>query len=167
MEIRRLSSSDASGYRTLRLRAFREHPEAFTSSFEEADRLPLAVSEMRLAVEHHKFWGAFDAGRLCGMVGLERETRLKNCHKATVVGMYVPPEHVGRGIGRALIEALVEDARKAGLELLVLTVTDGGGRAAKLYGHCGFRSFGVEPRAIKVDGRAYDKNHMYLELTPS
>lgn len=28
----------------------------------------------------------------------------------------------------------------------------------------GFRSFGVEPRAIKVDGRFFAKNHMALAL---
>ncbi len=33
------------------------------------------------------------------MVGLERETRAKNRHKAKVVGMYVAHERTGRGIG--------------------------------------------------------------------
>lgn len=169
MEIRRLTPGDASAYRSLRLRAFRDHPEAFTSSFEEANHLPLAASEMRLAAEHHKFWGAFEGGKLCGMIGLELETRLKSQHKATVVSMYVPPERTRHGIGLALLDALVQDARASGIELLVLTVTDGNGNvsAAKLYERAGFRSFGIEPRAIKVDGRAYAKNHMYLELTPS
>ncbi len=167
MELRRLNPTDASAYRTLRLRAFRDHPEAFTSSFEEANRLPLAASEMRLAAEHHKFWGAFDGGQLCGMIGLEREARLKSQHKGTVVSMYVPPERTRHGIGLALLDALVQDARESDIELLVLTVTDGNGSAAKLYERAGFRSFGIEPRAIKVDGRAYAKNHMYLELAPS
>lgn len=167
MEIRRLSPRDASAYRTLRLRAFRDHPEAFTSSFEEACQLPLAASEMRLGVEHHKFWGAFEDGRLCGMVGLERETRAKNRHKGNVVAMYVPPERTGRGIGLALLQAVIKEARACGLELLVLTVTDGNGSAARLYERAGFHSFGVEPRAIKVDGRFYAKKHMYLELSPS
>jgi ribosomal protein S18 acetylase RimI-like enzyme len=164
MQIRRLTPRDASGYRTLRLRAYREHPEAFTSSVEEVERLPLAASEMRLAVEHHRFWGAFQDNRMCGMVGLERETRMKNHHKGTVVGMYVPPELTGRGIGKALMSALVDDARKWKLELLVLTVTESSGTAAKLYERAGFRSFGIEPRAVKIDGKPYAKNHMYLEL---
>jgi hypothetical protein len=38
MNIRRLLSTDAADFRALRLRALREHPEAFTSSFEEASR---------------------------------------------------------------------------------------------------------------------------------
>ena len=32
--------------------------------------------------------------------------------------------------------------------------------ARTLYESEGFRSFGIEPRAIRVAGRYYDKNHM-------
>ena len=167
MDIRRLQSDDASDYRTLRLRALWEFPQAFTSSYEEDEKLPLVASEKRLASAHQKFWGAFEAGELWGMVGLEREHRAKNRHKAKVVSMYVAHERMGRGIGGALMQALIEDARASGLELLVLTVTEGDSAAVRLYERSGFRSFGIEPRAIKVDGHAYAKNHMCLELTPS
>jgi ribosomal protein S18 acetylase RimI-like enzyme len=164
-DIRRLTRADASAYRALRLRALREHPEAFTTAYEEAERQPLAFSEQRLGAADRRFWGAFDGGRLCGAVGLDLETRAKTRHKATLVAMYVAPEHAGRGFGRALVDALVEDARAGGLELVVLTVTEGNSSAMKLYERAGFRSFGVEPRAMKAAGRAYAKNHMYLELT--
>ena len=167
MEIRRLTPSDASGFRCLRLRALKEHPQAFTSSWEEEREAPLEAVRLRLARDEVLFWGAFEHGELYGMVGLQRETRAKNRHKATVVAMYVAPERAGRGVGRALLDALIAEARSAGLELLVLTVTEGNSSAAKLYERCGFRSFGVEPRAIKVDGRAWAKNHMYLELNAS
>ena len=111
-----------------------------------------------------KLWGAFVDGKLCAYVGLDRETRTKNRHKATLVGMYVEPGAGGRGVGRALVEALLAEARADGLELIVLTVTEGNDKAVALYERCGFRSFGVEPHAIKVDGRAYGKNHMYQLL---
>jgi ribosomal protein S18 acetylase RimI-like enzyme len=163
--IRRLQPTDALLYRELRLRALREHPAAFTTSAEEAGREPLSASESRLASPDAAFFGAFEDGRLCGMVGFERERRAKARHKATVVGMYVAPETGGRGIGRDLLGALVREASAAGLELLVLTVTEGDGPARRLYEGAGFRSFGIEPRAIQVDGRAYAKNHMALELT--
>ena len=165
MEIRRLTIADAPAYRALRLRSFRDHPEAFTTSYEELEQQSFADTEKRFASPHLKLWGAFDHGVLLGHVGLDRETRIKCRHKATLIGMYVAPEQSGRGIGRALVEALLADARESDLELVVLTVTEGNGRAAQLYEHCGFRSFGVEPRAIKVGGRAYGKNHMYLDLT--
>ena len=167
MEIRRLAVKDAPEYRALRLRAFRDHPEAFTTSHEELEQQPLSDTEKRFGAEHLAFWGAFDdSGALCGYVGLDREARVKCRHKATLIGMYVVPERAGHGIGRGLVDALLAHARELDLELVLLTVTEGNSRAAQLYERCGFRSFGIEPRAIKVAGRAYAKNHMYLELTP-
>ena len=100
------------------------------------------------------------------MVGQEREARSKTRHKGKVVGMYVAPEEAGRGIGRALLDRLVAEARLAGIELLVLTVTDGNKTATRLYERAGFHSFGVEPDAIRVDGRSFAKRHMYIELKP-
>jgi ribosomal protein S18 acetylase RimI-like enzyme len=164
MQIRRLTPADAPAYRSLRLRGFRDHPEAFTTSHEEAERQPLAAFEHRLGSSDERFWGAFEEGRLCGAVGLDLETRDKTRHKATLVAMYVAPEQSGRGIGRALVDALLRDARTSRLESVVLTVTEGNVNATKLYERAGFRSFGIEPRAIKVDGRYFAKNHMYLEL---
>ena len=166
MDIRRLDPTDAPAYRALRLRALWEFPQAFTSSHEEDEKVPLEASQKRLGSPHYKFWGAFEGGELVGMVGLAYATRAKNRHKARVVGMYVASEQMGRGFGVALMSALVEDARCGGLELLVLTVTQGEGSAKRLYERSGFKSFGIEPHAIKVDGRAYAKNHMYLERAP-
>ena len=165
MEIRRLAAPDAPAYRPLRLRALREHPEAFTSSYEENADLALADTERRLASTVTTMWGAFDGDTLFGAVGLDRETRLKNRHKASLVAMYVAPEHAGRGAGRALVDALLREARGEGLELLVLTVTEGNSGATRLYERAGFRSFGIEPRAIKVGPTYYAKNHMVLDLT--
>lgn len=162
--IRRLAPGDAAAHRALRLRALREHPEAFTSSYEEEALAPLAVTAARLAAARNSFWGAFEHDALCGMVGLERETRLKNQHKGIVVGMYVVPEAGGRGLGRQLLDALLRQARAEGLESLVLTVTEGNARAQRLYERAGFRSFGVEPRALKLGARAWAKVHMVLEF---
>jgi ribosomal protein S18 acetylase RimI-like enzyme len=166
MNVRRLTPADADEYRALRLRAFREHPEAFTSSYEEEVLKPVSSSEQRLAADSAgRFWGAFVDGTLAGMVGLDREPRIKNRHKAVVIGMYVAPEYARRGIGRALLDALLADAYASQLELLVLTVTHGNDGAQGLYLDVGFKSFGIEPGAIKVQNQNFDKNHMYLTLT--
>lgn len=167
VDVRHLTATDAPAFRALRLRALREHPEAFTSSHEEDEKLPLAATEQRLhSSEERRFWGAFGSAALCGIVGLEREQRAKNRHKATIVGMYVAPECAGRGIGSALVDAVLREARTSRLELLVLTVTQGNHAATRLYEQAGFRSFGVEPDAIRVGGRSFAKKHMYLELSP-
>lgn len=165
MSIRRLTPEDATGYRALRLRAFKDHPDAFTSSYEEEVIKPVTTSAKRLAADSSGiFWGAFEGGTLAGMVGLDHEPRIKNRHKAVVIGMYVAPEFAGRGIGRELLATLLDHARNGPLELLVLTVTRGNEGAEQLYLKTGFKSFGIEPHAIKVDNQYFDKNHMFLQL---
>jgi ribosomal protein S18 acetylase RimI-like enzyme len=167
LTVRRLTEADAASYWALRLRGLREHPEAFTSSFEEESAKPAAQAAQRLAADGpNRFWGAFAEDALVGTVGLDRDQRRKNHHKALVVGMYVAPETTGMGVGRALMQALIDDARNSGIELLVLTVTDGNHNAVRLYERLGFASFGVEPGAIKVGKDYFDKRHMYLQLRP-
>ncbi|MBC5782756.1 GNAT family N-acetyltransferase [Ramlibacter sp. USB13] len=163
MQIRRLAPADALSFRSLRLRALREHPDAFTSSWEEERELGVEAAAARLAGDT-AFWGAFQGAELYGFVGLEREHRAKNRHKATVVAMFVAPEVAGQGVGRALLSALLAHARSAGLGSLVLTVTEGNERALNLYRAVGFRSFGIEPDAIRIEGRSHGKNHMHLDL---
>ena len=152
-------------YRELRLRGLREHPEAFTSSFEEDAAKPLAATEARLAADGDTLmFGAFVDGMLAGGIGLSRERRLKNRHKADIVAMYVLPDHARRGIGRALLAHAIAHARDAGIEQLTLTVTQGNAAARELYAAAGFVSFGVEQRAIKVAGQYFAKEHMILFL---
>jgi ribosomal protein S18 acetylase RimI-like enzyme len=161
--------ADAASYRALRLRGLAEHPDAFTSSAEDEAKKPLAATEARIAPDSaDAVFGAFAGGELAGVVGLARERRAKNRHKATVFGMYVAPEFARRGVGRALIRHVLAVAqREHGLEQLELTVTQTSDAARTLYESEGFRSFGIEPHAIRVAGRYYDKNHMVRFLDGS
>jgi len=168
--IRPLLPADALAYRALRLRALQAHPQAFTTSFEEAQRQPLEASERRLAAApEHRFWGAAwrhaePGTQLVGMVGLEREARANTRHKATVVGLYVQAEHAGQGLARALMQALLAQAQQDGIESLVLTVTQGNAAATALYESLGFKTFGVEPDAVRLGSVHLSKQHMVWHL---
>jgi ribosomal protein S18 acetylase RimI-like enzyme len=168
VDIRGLAEADAAEYRELRLRALREHPDAFTSSFEEDSLKPMEWSRQRLSprpeAPHDFVLGAFADGKLVGILGMFVEQRMKVRHIGEVFGMYVAPEYGGHGVGRLLVDACVTKAREAGLEQLRLTVTESNARAKSLYERAGFRAFGVEHNAVKVDGRYYDKCHMALAL---
>jgi arylformamidase len=163
--LRVLTPQDAAVYRPFRLRALREHPEAFRSdAVQEADQ-PMAATEKRLGGAQSLFIGAFANERLIGAVGLAFEGRVKVQHVATVLGMYVAPEFAGRGVGRALIEQLIALARaRAELEALILTVTSDNARAVRLYERAGFVSYGREPDTMRALGRSYDKTLMRLAL---
>ena len=166
--VRRLVPSDATPYRELRLRGLREHPDAFTSSYEEEIGQPTSKIAARLdpsANAMHAMYGAFVDGVLVGVVGIARENRAKNRHKATLIGMYVAGEMTGRGIGRALLQHALDEARRQpGLERLVLTVTQGNRAARELYAAFGFETFGVEADAIRIGDERYAKEHMAMSL---
>jgi ribosomal protein S18 acetylase RimI-like enzyme len=165
IHIRPLNLSDAALYRAFRLRALRENAAAFTSSFEEENLKPMSATLARLASsEHEKLWGGFVVEQMVGMVGMSAETRLKNRHKALLVSMYVAPEYSGQGIGQALVKTVVLQAEQSGLAQLLLTVTSSNHKALALYEKCGFKAFGTEPDAVRINGQSFDKIHMFLPL---
>ena len=84
MHIQPLDLTHSTAYRALRLRALQDHPDAFTSSFEEEAQRPPADTTQRMTSAAESLWGAFDGPHL---VGMSRENRVKNRHKAHLVGM--------------------------------------------------------------------------------
>jgi RimJ/RimL family protein N-acetyltransferase len=169
MEIRVLTADDAATYRSIRLRALHEHPEAFGMSVEEQQ----AVSVEQIAMDIRHSWpdkprfGAFLDGQLTGIVGLYRQGRIKSNHRIYLVGMYVAPEARGHGAGRALVKTALDHARSlSGVEHVHLSVTAGNETARKLYESFGFRVWGIEPDYLKIDGRYYAMEWMLLRLVP-
>jgi RimJ/RimL family protein N-acetyltransferase len=170
MLIRILTANDAAAYQALRLRGLRESPEAFGSTYEGEVDTPLEQIAERLshgAAGDDVIFGAFedDGGALVGLAGVRRGTSLKTRHRAGVWGMYVAPEARGRGVGHALVSALIAHARsQEGVDRLVLGVESGNEAARALYHAVGFVTYGMEPQAYKLDGRYWDSEMMTLDL---
>jgi ribosomal protein S18 acetylase RimI-like enzyme len=80
--------------------------------------------------------------------------------------MYVPPESRRRGVGKALMETVIERARTlTGVEDLILAVTVGNEQARALYLKMGFTPVALDPRYIKLGERYFDVEWMQLHLT--
>lgn len=166
-EVRRLVPADAAGYRTMMLEGYGLHPEAFTSTVAERASLPLSWWEARMKEDPEAaemVLGAFRGSQLAGVVGLSFESRPKSRHKAHLFGMYVPQRMRKGGVGRSLVLAVLEHARKRGARLVQLTVTQGNAAAQGLYERCGFVPFGVEPLAMALDDGFVSKVHMWCDL---
>ena len=165
MWIERLDASHALDYRALMLEAFDLHPQAFTSSVRERAAMPLGWWESRLTSKLDLVLGAFEDGRLAGIVGLAFEPREKARHKVTLFGMYVTPGVRQRGLGYELVQAALAEAQHhGGLRLIQLTVTAGNDAAFNLYRRCGFVQFGLEPMAVRVGEDYFDKIHMWRKI---
>ena len=157
--IRALVPTDAAAW-------LREHPTAFLASEEEERARAGGVAE-RLAAPPDRavIFGAFHEGALIGTVGLGRVATRKQAHTAIVWGVYVAPEHRGRGLGRRLLETAIDAARAMpGVERLGLSVDERNEGARRLYESLGFEAWGTEPDAFRAEGRGVDEVHMILRL---
>jgi ribosomal protein S18 acetylase RimI-like enzyme len=166
LEVRTLTADDAEELRALRLRALREEPEAFGSSWEEENQRPLEQTIARLQADGITAFGGFaDGGRLAGMVRLWRHEGSKTEHKADIISMYVAPEVRGRGLGKMLLSAAITHARTTpGIEQLMLAVNATNVPAHNLYLAMGFTPYGREPKALKLGDRYFDEELMALDL---
>jgi ribosomal protein S18 acetylase RimI-like enzyme len=143
--VRRLAAREWQTYRELRLRALAESPDAFRSTLEEEAGYPEARWRERLAADA-------DSGSALPLVGeLGRAPvglawgRIEPFvpDVAHVYQMWVAPEARGGGIGRMLLDAIVEWARASTARSVSLGVTCGDTPANRLYRAAGFVPVGV------------------------
>jgi ribosomal protein S18 acetylase RimI-like enzyme len=152
--IRRLGPADAEDYRRIRLAALQGDPDAFSSTYEAEAARPPEHFQQRL--QRAAVFGAYAASGVVGMVGYQRHEGARERHKAFVWGTYVIPAYRGAGVGRALMQALLQSAALEVEQLTLVVVTDNPG-AQGLYRGCGFEPYGTEPRALRrPDGYADD-----------
>jgi ribosomal protein S18 acetylase RimI-like enzyme len=86
-----------------------------------------------------------------------RQLSPARCAHVGVLAVGVHPEHQRRGIGRALVSALIEHARAAGLLRLELYVRADNPRAIALYRSLGFEHEGTRARFVRLpDGTFVD-----------
>lgn len=166
-----LTPADVDEYRRVRLRALAGNPESFRSNAEEEAAKPLSWWHERLAPRNPPesvFFGAWTGAReLVGTSGVLFEARRNTRHTATIVGMYVAPEHAGHGVGARLLGACIDVARAdACIEMLYLTVTATNATAIRLYERSGFVVYGREPRSMRIGDRTFDKLLMAMTIRP-
>jgi RimJ/RimL family protein N-acetyltransferase len=100
-------------------------------------------------------------GAVTGNRGGARRT-----HHSLYVVIGVRQSWVGRGVGRALLQALEGWALSRGVHRLELTVAVDNSRAIALYEKCGFEREGVKRHSRKIDGRYTDEFYMSRLLPP-
>jgi len=166
MNIRRLSASDTTAFRDLRLAALLDTPEAFAASHVEEVGQPQAAFEARLAERPgHAVFGAFDGDTLVGITGLKREPLLQTAHKAHIWGMYVAAAARGHGVARELMLAALAHARATpGIAKVTLSVDAANVAAIALYESLGFVVFSREQDATRLAGASRDELQMHLRF---
>jgi ribosomal protein S18 acetylase RimI-like enzyme len=134
--IRQLGPKDWKRLRDARLRALADAPYAFASTLAEErafagdvwlERATPHASRASFALEAN---GRFEGIASCFVADDPRTVHL--------VGMWVAREARRAGVGRRLVEAIVDWSREHGAERVCLCVEAGNDAARRLYERCGF-----------------------------
>lgn len=161
IEVRRLLAEDAVAFHALRLRGLREEPTSFGSAYEEEVGYTREKVEQWLSTS--PVFGVFEQRVLVALSGLWFEGEVKHRHKAGIWGVYVPPEHRGKGYGAKAMQAAIDEAfARDEIRQIVLAVNAKNLPAIRLYERFGFVPYGLEPGFILVNGELHDELHMIL-----
>ena len=120
-----------------------DDPGAASSNSDYLDR----VADIGARAPHAVVLGAFEERRPVATVTLELEDRIPGGHprpplagdQGHVRMLGVAPAYQGRGIARRLMEAAIEEARRAGKRRMTLETTESMVAAHRLYESMGFR----------------------------
>jgi GNAT superfamily N-acetyltransferase len=135
--VRRVSAEEWRALRDVRLRALEDAPHAFATRFEEARERPeewwIDWAARSAAGDGQAMFLAWDGDTAVGIAGTFVDEGAR-----WLISMWTAPAARGRGVGRALVAAVVAFARSAGTAELLLEVTEGNDEADALYRRCGF-----------------------------
>ena len=162
-EIRAVTREEAPAWSELRAEALKNHPTAFASAYEDFILLDEATVAARIppAGDVDVLFGAYAGGVLSGCAGFMREKGLKERHKGYMWGVYLRPILRGTGAGEALVAAVIDQASRH-VDILRSAVNAENLGAKALYHRMGFHTYGVEPRALRIEGRDYDDELLAL-----
>ena len=148
-EIRRLNAEDAAEYQALFLEALQAAPAAFAADYaEESVRTPDQIAER---FRREVIVGAFVDGHLGAIATFSGQPSPKRRHVGMIWNMYVSEKRRGTGLADMLFKYVLDVASPV-VEQVELYVAVDNPRARKLYRKFGFESYGVMPRALRVEG---------------
>ena len=151
MHVRAMTGAEAGVWRTLRLEALTQYPDAFLTTLAEAQELPQETIAQRLPAGFT--FGVFSGADCVGIGTLQPHTRAQCRHRADIVAFFIRPAAHGKGAGDALLAGLLDHAETLGCWQTELHVADDNTHAIALYERHGFRQVGRIPNSVILEGR--------------
>jgi L-amino acid N-acyltransferase len=133
------------------------------------DTVPWTVEGQRGWLDEHRnarhpLLVAEQDGEVIGWACLSAWSTRCAYERAAEVSVYVDQQHRGRGVGRALLTALAERARRAGVGVLLARIESSGQASLNLFRSLGFTSIGTMRRVGEKFGRILDVELLDLHL---
>lgn len=167
--IRELIPADAAALNALTKDALRRYPTSFTTDYAAIqDRPDRQVVEHLLELQKSQGYrlGAFDpGGQLISTLRVSPRPGRKQKHCAELMVMFVVPEWQNQGVGRRMLETVIErSSENSALQQLELVVSCDARTARNLYEKVGFVVTGTIRNRIQVNGKFCDCSLMWRPL---
>ncbi|MFQ6172269.1 N-acetyltransferase family protein [Oryzobacter sp. R7] len=159
IEVRPLGVEDWELYRSVRLTALQESPDAFVASFDEEESEPEDFWRARMARSVRLL--AERDGRPLGIASVGSASE-DQPDAAQLFGLWVSPEARGSGVATELVRAGARTAAEAGKRHLLYWVGTDNGRAVAFASGFGFRPT-AERRPMRV--RSEDDGEEEVAMT--
>ncbi|MEP4197913.1 MAG: GNAT family N-acetyltransferase [Aliishimia sp.] len=161
LTVRVLTPADQPAWRNLRLEALAQFPEAFLMTHDEQRGRPAADDRAMLA--QGTWRGLYDGSDLVGMAAVLRQNYATARHRAELGALYVSLRLWGQGAAQQFLDALEQELRTKAALQIELSVAVSNDRAIRFYERNGYTRFGIQPRAVIVDGVPTD-DAFYVKL---
>jgi phosphinothricin acetyltransferase len=120
-----------------------------------------------IAAGGYPYFVAEEAGRLLGYA-YAGAYRPRPAYRSTVENsIYIAPDSQGRGVGGALLDALMQECTRRGFRQMIAVIGDGTGASVgsrRLHERAGFRLIGVAEKVGFKHGRWLDQMLMQKDL---
>lgn len=170
MTIRRATPADSTLIGQIRIRGWRAAyrdllPAAVLASMSDDGREAVRHERLRCPPPRTGAWVVERDGRVVGfaLTGPTRDVDADRSCTGEVFAIYLEPDLVGRGLGRALFAQAVDDLRAMGYRRASLWVLAANARARRFYEAAGFRADGVQ-QAEEMDGAMLHELRYVREL---
>ncbi len=158
--VRELDESDWEAYRSARLTALKDSPEAFVATYAEESSHP--EDRWRDRMRRSRRLLAEGDGEVAGVASIGRASDGSQ-DRAELFGLWVAPHARGTGVATALVTAAARVARASGDSHLLYWVGTDNGRAVAFASGFGFRPTGLR-RPMRVVSEADGEEELAMIL---
>ena len=131
--------------------------EAILTTDATFDTEPKAVTEQMTWFDDHgkknPILVAEENGILCGWASLSKWSSRSAYADTAEISVYIKREFHNRGIGRRLMQEILEEGEKAGLHTIISRITAGNTASVYLHEELGFEHIGI----MREGGKKFDK----------
>lgn len=162
--VRALREDDWQDYRSVRLEALRESPDAFVATLEEEEAFD--ESRWRERMRRSERLVAESDGKAVGVVSIGRAQQEGEDaeHVGEIFGLWVAPQARGSGVATRLVEEGGAEARRHGSTHLIYWVGTENGRAVAFASGMGFRPTDFR-RPMRVRSKADGEEEIAMILS--